>query len=244
MNLAIFDLDNTLLHGDSDHAWGEFLVAEGFVDAIEFKNKNDEFFAHYRAGTLDIESYLQFALSAIAGKSEAELDSWRQRFMQTRVEAMILEAAWPLLRQHEDNGDLVVIVTATNAFVTEPIAQRLGVKNLIACEVEKIAGRYTGRSIGIPSFKEGKIIRVNAWLAEMGKSLADFDRSYFYSDSLNDLPLLNIVTDPIAVDPDEILRAHALARDWPIISLRGESGIDNHCQSQSTTAPLLAGNHT
>ena len=239
MNLALFDLDNTLLHGDSDHAWGEFLVAEGIVDEVEFRRKNDEYYAHYRAGTLDIKNYLTFALAPISGKNDSELDAWRTRFMQSRIEAMINAAAWPLLRHHQDNGDLSVIVTATNAFVTEPIAQRLGVANLIACDVEKIDGRYTGRSIGIPSFKEGKIERVSSWLAGIGKTLADFEKSYFYSDSLNDLPLLKIVTHPVAVDPDDTLREHAQAHGWPIISLRAPPSVKVH----STAAPHLADNH-
>lgn len=243
MNLALFDLDNTLLHGDSDHAWGEFLVAEGMVDAAKFKRKNDEFYAHYRAGTLDIQDYLSFALAAIAGKADNELSAWRQRFMQTRIEAMIHAATWPLLHQHQVNGDLCVIVTATNAFVTEPIALRLGIKNLIACDAEKIAGRYTGRSVGVPSFQEGKIVRVNSWLAERGSILADFHKSYFYSDSLNDLPLLKMVTHPVAVDPDDTLRAHALAHQWPIISLRAAENINPNLTIISATTALLADNH-
>ncbi len=239
MNLALFDLDNTLLHGDSDHAWGEFLVAEGIVDEAEFRRKNDEYYAHYRAGTLDIKNYLIFALAPITGKTDDELDGWRTRFMQSQIEAMINAATWPLLRHHQNNGDLAAIVTATNAFVTEPIAQRLGVANLIACDVEKIDGCYTGRSIGTPAFKEGKIERVTSWLAGMGKTLADFEKSYFYSDSLNDLPLLKIVTDPVAVDPDETLREYAQAHGWPIISLRAPTSAKVH----STAAPNLADNH-
>lgn len=224
MNLALFDLDNTLLHGDSDHAWGEFLVAEGIVDAADFKQRNDVFYRQYSAGTLDIQAYLQFVLSTIAGKTDGELDSWRQGFMQKRIETMIHDASWPLLAKHQDNGDLVAIVTATNAFVTEPIAARLGVAHLIACEVEKRDGRYTGKSTGVPSFREGKIYRVNAWLEGQGKRIDDFEKSYFYSDSLNDLPLLKLVSHPIAVDPDDTLRAHATAQGWPIMSLRNDQG--------------------
>lgn len=245
MNLALFDLDNTLLHGDSDHAWGEFLVAEGIVDAAEFRRKNDEYYAHYQAGSLDIQNYLRFALAPIKGKTDHELSAWRQRFMQTRIETMIHAATWPLLRQHQANGDLSVIITATNAFVTEPIAQRLGIENLIACHAEKIEGRYTGRSVDVPSFKEGKVVRINSWLAERGKTLVDFDKSYFYSDSLNDLPLLKMVTNPVAVDPDETLRAHALAHDWPIISLRAEAGLNINASPSvnSAATALLVDNH-
>ena len=218
MNLALFDLDNTLLRGDSDHAWGEFLVERGLVNSDEFREKNDEFYAHYREGTLDINAYLSFALSAIAGKTTDEIAPLHDLFMQSKIKAMILDDAWALLEKHRD--DLCVIVTATNAFVTAPIAKHLGVPHLIACDVEIIDNRYTGRSIGTPSFQSGKVVRVEAWLKGMGKSLADFEQSFFYSDSLNDLPLLKIVNRPVAVDPDATLRAHAVAQNWPIISLR------------------------
>jgi HAD superfamily hydrolase (TIGR01490 family) len=218
MNLALFDLDNTLIHGDSDHAWGDFLVDEGIVDRAEFRAKNDEFFAHYKAGTLDIHEYLAFALSPIAGKSDAELQPLVDAFMKTKIEPMIHHDTWDLLNQHRD--DLCAIVTATNAFVTKPIAAHLGVRHLIACDVEKVDDRYTGRAIGVPSFREGKISRVEQWLAAAGKKMHDFNETFFYSDSLNDLPLLKIVSRPIAVDPDPTLRAHASAEGWPIISLR------------------------
>jgi phosphoserine phosphatase len=204
MNLALFDLDNTLLRGDSDHAWGEFLVERGLVNSDEFRVKNDEFYGQYKAGTLDINAYLTFALSAIAGKTE------------------------------KHRNDLCVIVTATNHFVTAPIAQYLGVPHLIACDVEIIDNRYTGRAIGTPSFQAGKVVRVEAWLKRMGKAMNDFEHSFFYSDSLNDLPLLNVVNRPVAVDPDPTLLAHAKARGWPIISLR-ESAIAPTILSSSST---------
>ena len=218
MNLALFDLDNTLLLGDSDHAWGEFLVEEGLVDRDEFRRNNDRFYAQYRAGTLDINEYLQFALAAIAGKSDDILRPLHLRFMQKKIEPMIGTTSLALLQKHQH--DLCAIVTATNAFVTRPIATRYGISQLIACDVEQIDGRYTGMSIGVPSFREGKVTRVQQWLAGMNKSLADFDKSFFYSDSLNDLPLLELVTHPVAVNPDATLRAHAEARGWPIISLQ------------------------
>jgi HAD superfamily hydrolase (TIGR01490 family) len=220
MNLALFDLDNTLIRGDSDHAWGEFMVEEGIVDPDEFRRKNDEFYAAYRDGTLDIHAYLAFALSTIAGKSSAELAPLRQRFMQKKIEAMMLDAAHDLLGNHRT--DLCAIVTATNAFVTEPIAEAFGVPHLIACEVEKNNGLYTGRATGLPSFREGKVTRVNEWLRGMGKSLDSFEKTFFYSDSLNDLPLLKLVTHPIAVDPDPTLRAHAQAAGWKVMSLRNK----------------------
>ncbi len=218
MNLALFDLDNTLLHGDSDHAWGEFLVEEGLVDREQFRLNNDRFYAQYRAGTLDIHEYLRFALSAIAGRTDDFLAPLHRRFMQRKIEPMIGADSLELVQRHRQ--DLSVIVTATNAFVTRPIADRFAVPHLIACEVEKIGDRYSGAAIGIPSFREGKVERVRQWLAAMGKSLGDFEKSFFYSDSLNDLPLLEAVSHPVAVNPDATLRAHAAARGWPIMSLQ------------------------
>jgi HAD superfamily hydrolase (TIGR01490 family) len=234
MNLALFDLDNTLLHGDSDHAWGEFLVERGLVNSDVFRAKNDEFYGQYKAGTLDIHSYLNFALSAIAGKTTSEIAPLHDLFMQTKIESMIPDASWNLLEQHRN--DLCVIVTATNHFVTAPIAQYLGVPHLIACDVEIIDGRYTGRAIGTPSFQAGKVVRVDAWLKGMGKTIGDFEQSFFYSDSLNDLPLLNVVNRPVAVDPDPTLRAHAKARGWPIISLRESAAAPSHLSFSSSSS--------
>ncbi len=232
MNLALFDLDNTLLCGDSDHAWGEFLVERGLVDQHEFRVKNNEFYGQYRDGSLDIHAYLSFALSAIAGKMTHDIAPLHDLFMETKIKAMILDASWSLLKKHRN--DLCVIVTATNHFVTAPIAKYLCVPHLIACDVEVIDNRYTGRAIGTPSFQAGKVVRVEAWLKNMGKSIADFEHSFFYSDSLNDLPLLNVVNRPVAVDPDPTLRAHAMRQGWPIISLR-EASIDPSTLLSSTT---------
>lgn len=229
MNLALFDLDNTLLLGDSDHAWGEFLVDEGLVDREQFRRSNDRFYAQYRAGTLDIHEYLRFALLAIAGKSDDTLGPLHRRFMREKIEPMISADALALVKRHQP--DLSAIVTATNAFVTRPIAERFAVPHLIACEVEKIDGRYTGAAIGVPSFREGKVTRVQQWLATMNKTLGDFDKSYFYSDSLNDLPLLEVVSHPVAVNPDVTLRAHAEAHGWPIMSLQ---------QAAAATADITA----
>ena len=218
MNLALFDLDYTLLTGDSDHAWGEFLVEEGVVDGAEYKRKNDFYWAQYKSGTLDIREYLAFTLASIAGKSAAELVPLHQRYMAARIEPMIGPKALALLANHAE--DLCAIVTATNAFITAPIAARFGVSHLIACDVEMVDGRYTGRPIGEPSFRDGKVTRVKQWLGTMGRQLQDFDRSYFYSDSHNDLALMNAVTHPVAVDPDDSLKAHAQANGWPVISTR------------------------
>jgi HAD superfamily hydrolase (TIGR01490 family) len=227
MNLALFDLDYTLLTGDSDHAWGEFLVEEGVVDGAEYKQKNDFYWAQYKAGTLDIREYLAFTLATIAGKSVSEMKPLHERYMARKIEPMVGTKALALLAQHAN--DLCAIVTATNAFITAPIATRFGVPHLIACDVEMVDGRYTGLPTGIPSFREGKVARVHQWLDEVGKSgksgkagmtLADFERSYFYSDSHNDLALLQAVTHPVAVNPDENLKAHAEKSGWPIVSTR------------------------
>ena len=218
MNLALFDLDYTLLTGDSDHAWGEFLVEEGVVDRAEYGRRNDFFWGQYKAGTLDIREYLAFTLAPLMGKSAQELKPLHQRYMAIKIEPMINTKALALLDHHSD--DLCAIVTATNTFITAPVAARFGVAQLIGCDVEMIDGRYTGRSIGEPSFREGKVTRVNQWLADMHKKLPDFDRSYFYSDSHNDLALMQVVSHPVAVNPDDILRTHAENHGWPIISTR------------------------
>ena len=218
MNLALFDHDYTLL---SDHAWGEFLVEEGVVDGAEYARRNDSYWRQYQSGTLDIREYLAFTLASIAGKSAAELKPLHRRYMAKKIEPMVGPKALALLANHTD--DLCAIVTATNAFITAPIAARFGVPHLIACDVEMVDGRYTGRPVGEPSFRDGKVRRVNQWLGSMGaagRKLADFDRSYFYSDSHNDLALMEAVSDPVAVNPDDSLRAHALANGWPIVSTR------------------------
>lgn len=217
MNLALFDLDYTLLAGDSDHAWGQFLVDSGIVDGDEFKKKNDAFWTQYKAGTLDVHEYLVFALSMIAGKTPEELRPLHDRYMAERIEPMVTAAALALVAQHND--DLCAVVTATNSFITAPVAARFGVPHLIACVAEVAGGRYTGKVSGVPSFREGKVTRVEQWLATMDKKLSDFERSYFYSDSLNDLPLLSVVSHPVAVNPDATLREHALTQGWPILTL-------------------------
>ena len=217
MNLALFDLDYTLLNGDSDHAWGQFLVDAGMVDGKVFKEKNDAFWAQYKAGTLNVHEYLAFALAMLKGKTPAELKPLHDRYMKEKIEPMVTAAALALVEKHKD--DLCAVVTATNSFITTPVAARFGVAHLIACDAEIINERYTGNVSGTPSFREGKVTRVEQWLAAMDKKMSDFERSYFYSDSLNDLPLLNVVTDPVAVNPDATLREHALTQGWPILAL-------------------------
>ncbi|MBU9322176.1 HAD family hydrolase [Burkholderia gladioli] len=222
-NLALFDLDHTLIPTDSDHEWGRFMIKLGLVDAESFKRQNDRFYADYKAGTLDIHAYLAAALAPLARHPRAQLDAWHEQYMQEVIRPAMLPAALELVRRHREAGDLCCIVTATNAFVTRPIADAFGVETLIACEVETVDGHpasdLTGRATGVPSFREGKIARTEAWLASLDKTLADFERSYFYSDSHNDIPLLAKVTDPVATNPDDTLRTHAREQGWRILDL-------------------------
>lgn len=217
MALAIFDLDNTLIAGDSDHAWGEFLVKQGAVDAETFKRKNDEFYADYEAGELDIFEYIAFSLSPLTMHSKSKILALREQFMAECIEPMILPKAEALLAEHKVQGDTIVIITATNRFVTAPIAERLAVEHLIAIEVEEVDGEYTGNTFGTPSYREGKITRLEEWLQAHPQDLAG---AHFYSDSHNDLPLLMRVEYPVAVDPDDTLRAYSQEHGWQILSLR------------------------
>jgi HAD superfamily hydrolase (TIGR01490 family) len=217
LKLALFDLDNTLLDGDSDHAWAQFLIEEGVLHPDEYHAKNEWFYSRYKDGTLDIHEFLDFQLAPIAHRPRAQLDAWHNEFMQRKVRPMILPRAPQLIARHADAD--TAIVTATNRFITAPIAAELGVPTLIATDIEEVDGVFTGKPRGTPTFREGKIERVNEWLASRGHKLDDYE-SWFYSDSLNDLPLLERVTHPVAVDPDATLRAHAIDRGWPIISLR------------------------
>jgi len=218
MKLALFDLDNTLLEGDSDYEWAQFLIEEGVLHADEYNAKNDWFYERYKDGTLDIHEFLDFQLAPIAKRPRAQLDAWHSQFMQRRIRPIILPRAAELVARHADA--LTAIVTATNRFITQPIASELGVENLLATDIEEDEqGVFSGKPRGEPTFREGKIQRVKDWLAERGTRLADYE-SWFYSDSLNDLPLLELVTHPVAVDPDPTLRSKAAERGWPIISLR------------------------
>ncbi len=217
MALAIFDLDNTLLGGDSDHAWGEFVCEQGLVDAATFSIRNDAFYEDYKLGRLNIQAYLRHALSPLKGQTLDTGERWHRQFMREKIAVMLLPGATALLQQHRQRGDQLLIVTASNRYITEPIAMRLGVNELIACEAEVIDGRYTGESSGVPSYTEGKLTRLQTWLEGRDFTLSN---SYFYSDSHNDLPLLSAVGHPVAVDPDDTLRQHAAAQNWPIISLR------------------------
>jgi HAD superfamily hydrolase (TIGR01490 family) len=220
MRLALFDLDNTLLAGDSDYEWGQFLVDAGVVEREAYEAQNRVYYEQYVAGTLDIHEYLGFALRPLAEHAPQDLARWHAEFMRQRILPMIKPAARRLVREHLANEDLCAIVTATNSFVTAPIAREFGVPHLVATEPESRDGRFTGKVAGVPCFRDGKIQRVDEWLAGMGRRLGDFPESFFYSDSHNDLALLERVSRPVAVDPDEGLAAHAARRGWAMISLR------------------------
>ncbi len=217
MALAIFDLDNTLLAGDSDHSWGVFLVEKQLVDADIYRQAIDGFYADYKNGTLDIRAYLQFSLAPIARHTMAELEKLHAEFMRDHIEPLMLPKAEALLQQHRDQGDHLLIITATNGFVTHPIAKRLGVDDILATDPEVVDGRYTGNFVGTPCFQAGKIAHLHEWLKHNQHSL---EGAYFYSDSINDLPLLEQVDHPVVVDADERLTAIARERNWKAISLR------------------------
>ena len=220
MNLALFDLDNTLLSGDSDFEWAQFLISKGVLDREVHEARNIEFFEQYKAGTLDIHAFLDFQLAPLSRHSRTELDAWHREFVTTRIRPLISSAARELVARHARAGDLLAIVTATNSFVTGPIAHEFNVPHLIATIPAQENGRFTGQPRGTPSFREGKIVRVDAWLESLGLWLGSFEQSWFYSDSHNDLPLLEKVTHPVAVDADTTLAEVATRRGWTQISLR------------------------
>lgn len=217
MSLAIFDLDDTLLAGDSDYLWGKFLVDEGIVDREFYERENERFFLQYKEGRLDIREWLAFQLRPLAEHEPDMLHALRARFLETVIAPIMLPAARELVESHRARGHQLLIITATISFITRPIANLLGIGELLASEPELVEGRYTGAVAGIPSFREGKVLRLRAWLEEHGRDLSN---SWFYSDSHNDLPLLELVTNPVAVDPDPILARTAADRGWPVISLR------------------------
>ncbi|CAG4883549.1 Phosphoserine phosphatase [Georgfuchsia toluolica] len=220
MKLALFDLDNTLLSGDSDFEWAQFLISRGVLDREVHEAENLKFYEQYKDGTLDIHAFLDFQLAPLARHTRTELDAWHVQFMAERILPMICDKARQLVQHHADEGALIAIVTATNSFITAPICREFGIPHLIATIPAELGGQFTGKVEGIPSFKEGKIVRVESWLKSLGHDWHSFSSSYFYSDSHNDLPLLHKVSHPVAVDPDDTLRATALAAGWPVISLR------------------------
>ena len=220
MRLALFDLDHTLTPLDSDHAWGEFTVRLGWRDADAFRRANDGYYAAYKDGTLDIHDYVRFAIDAVRERGLAEGRRAHERFMAEVIRPAITDGARALVRRHQEAGDTVIIVTATNGFVTRPIAQAFGVDHLIAIDLETDArGEYTGAIAGVPSFREGKVARVEQWLADRGLRWPDLAHSTFYSDSMNDLPLLERVHEPVATNPDQRLATLAQQRGWRILNL-------------------------
>ncbi|MBI3479091.1 MAG: HAD family hydrolase [Nitrosomonadales bacterium] len=220
MNLALFDLDNTLLNGDSDFEWSQFLIRIGVLDRELFEARNLAFYEHYKAGTLDIHEFLDFQLKPLSRHARKTLDQWHQQFMREQVTSMITPAARDLVKRHLAAGDICIIITATNSFVTAPIAREFGVEHLIATEPEHKDGEFTGGVADVPCFREGKITRLESWMTQRGWNWDSFADTTFYSDSLNDLPLLAKVKKPVAVNPDNTLRQHAERHGWPVMSLR------------------------
>lgn len=217
MKLTIFDLDNTLIAGDSDHAWGEFLISKALVDPVEHAKKNDHFYLQYQQKTLDIYEYQAFVLAPLMKLDEQTKQALHNEFMQTVIASLRLPKADTLIQQHKDNGDKIIIITATNSFIAAPIGHWLGIDTVIATEPEVVDGQFTGKLSGTPCFQEGKITRLKEWLTQQTQHPGEIT---FYSDSINDLPLLEYADKPIAVDPDAALHDHATAQSWPIISLR------------------------
>ena len=218
--LSLFDLDNTLIAGDSDYGWAQFLIEAGVLDADLYERRNAGFFADYKAGTLDIHAFLDFQLRPLAEHEPSQLLAWRARFVAEKIVPILLPKARAVVGQRLAAGDLVAVVTATNSFIARPIAELYGISHLVATEPETIGGRFTGRTTGESCFREGKLHRVGDWLAAMDRSLSDFAESWFYSDSHNDLALLSAVTHPVAIDPDPVLQEHAGARGWPVLTWR------------------------
>ena len=217
MALAIFDLDNTLLGGDSDYLWGEYLVETERVNSVDYQRMNQHFYDQYLAGTMDIFEFSAFQFKPLADNSMATLVQWRDDYLAKKIDSIILPGALALIEKHRQQNDTLLIITATNSFITTPIASKLAIPNLIATEPEVLDGQFTGKVSGTPSYQQGKVTRLQIWLKDNKQSLAG---SYFYSDSHNDLPLLELVDQPIAVDPDPKLRAIAQQRHWSILSLR------------------------
>lgn len=217
MSLALFDLDHTLLRGDSDHAWGEFLAEQGAVDPALFRAENERYYAAYVAGTLDIYEFLeQHQLKPLARYDRATLDRWHEGFMREKIAPLITDSARDIVERHRSRGDTLIVITSTNRFITEPIAREFGIPHLIATEPEERDGRFTGKVAGVPSYREGKVTRLREWMQAHDRTLDD---SWFYSDSHNDLPLLRLVTHPVAVNPDAELARHAESHGWQVLRL-------------------------
>lgn len=225
MSLVIFDLDNTLLAGDSDYLWGKFLVAQGIVDADYYAQENERFYQQYQQGKLDILKYLKFSLKPLPDNSMEKLQQWRSQFILELIQPILLAPAQELIDRHKQRGDTLLVITATNQFITECIVDLYGIKHLLATIPQLLANQYTGKVSGIPCFQSGKVTRLQQWLQETNHTLED---SWFYSDSHNDLPLLELVGRPVAVDPDDLLKHYAEQNNWPIISLREQQCPHHH----------------
>jgi len=220
LNLAIFDLDNTLLNGDSDYNWSLFLIKKGILDQSIYEQQNEEFFKDYQTGSLDIDAYAEFQFKPLRENERFFLNDLRDEYVATIIRPMITEKAKDLVNEHRSQGDQLLIITATNSFITKPIAALFGIEELIGTDLEEINNQFTGKIKGVASFQEGKVTRLNEWLDEKHLTLAQFDKTFFYSDSKNDLPLLRIVSHPVAVNPDATLNTEAKKNNWPILSLR------------------------
>lgn len=227
MSLAIFDLDNTLIADDSDYLWGQFLVDQGIVDKERYEKANAKFYHDYKQGTLDIVEFLSFSLQPLADNDVQQLYQWRNQFIREIITPLLLKPAQQLIDKHRNKGDILLVITATNRFVTEPIVNLYGIDNLLATSPEMKDGKYTGGFKGIPCFRDGKVTLLQEWLVHSGQTMQD---SWFYSDSHNDLPLLKLVDHPVAVDPDEKLAEYAKEANWPIISLRTDECPTHHFQ--------------
>jgi HAD superfamily hydrolase (TIGR01490 family) len=225
MSLAIFDLDNTLIGDDSDYLWGQFLVDQGVVDKMKYEAANARFYEEYKQGTLDIGEFLNFSLKPLAEHSTEQLYQWRAQFIRNVITPILLKPAQQLIDIHRESGDKLLVITATNRFVTEPIVRLYGIEHLLATTPEMSDGKYTGKFIGVPCFQQGKITHLEEWLKTSGENLQG---SWFYSDSHNDLPLLKLVDHAVAVDPDQKLANYAKSANWPIISLRNEECPTGH----------------
>jgi len=217
MKLAIFDLDNTLISGDSDFLWGEFLCDHGYIDVENHRQDHQRYYDDYKAGKLDIIEFLEFQLKPLAENDFETLYGWREQYLEEKIKPVILDKAISLIDDHRQQDHRLLIITATNRFLTEPIAPLFGIDELIASDAEMIDNEYTGKPLGVPSYTAGKVVRLNEWLHKQNKIL---EESWFYSDSHNDIPLLKFVDHPITVDPDDLLKEEAEKEGWPIISLR------------------------
>ena len=220
LQLAIFDLDNTLLNGDSDYNWSLFLIQHGILDAAVHKERNEQFFKEYQSGNLDVYAYCEFQFKALKDNPRELLDELRVDYINKIIEPMITNEAKDLVESHRKENHKLLIITATNSYITKPIADLFGIEDLIGTDLEELNGQFTGKVSGLPSFQEGKITRLNSWLEEGGLKFKDLEKTFFYSDSMNDIPLLERVSNPVAVNPDEILEKKAIKKNWPIIHLR------------------------